>query len=165
MPAPAHRRLAEQRVVYRIGDPKGAYPIYSGLGAMRQAARWHRKGQEVIYCAQYFSTAMLEKLVHYSGHPPGGQHYIEIVIPAGTTYEVVTAHSLPGWEKADQRAPRTFGAKWIDEVRSAVLFVPSVVARMESNVLINPKHPQFPTIKPGLEQPVTWDKRLFAPMP
>jgi RES domain-containing protein len=165
MAAAAHRRLAESRLVYRIGDPHGAYPIYSGIGATRNAARWHAKGQAVIYCAEHLSTALLEKLVHYSGRIPNNQHYIAIAIPGGTTYEVVTPDRVPGWEKPDQRASRALGRKWIEEARSAVLFVPSVVVRTENNVLINPAHPDFPRIKPGLETPITWDKRLFASVP
>ena len=148
-------------LVYRIGDPKGAFPIYGAEGARRVSGRWHRKGQAAIYTSAYYSTAMLERLVHYSGKLPSGQHYIEIVIPAGITYEVVTSHSLNGWEHKDGRVARVFGAEWIDDVRSAILIVPSVVARMERNVLINPAHADAARITPGLEAPVTWDARLF----
>jgi RES domain-containing protein len=165
MAAATHRKLPEQRLVYRIGDPHGAYPIYSGIGTARNSGRWHVKGQAVIYCAEHLSTALLEKLVHYSGRIPSNQHYIAIVIPNGTTYEVVTPDLVTGWERPDQQASRAFGRKWIEEARSAILCVPSVVARMENNVLINPAHPDFPSIKPGLETPVTWDKRLFASTP
>jgi RES domain-containing protein len=157
-----HRKLSEPMTTYRIGDPRGSYPIYSGEGARRVAGRWHRRGQEVIYTAAHYSTAMLELLVHYSGQAPTGQHFIAIEVPAGITYEVVTADVLPSWERSDQRAARAFGGKWLDEQRSAVLLVPSVVARMEQNVLINPAHPDASQIRPGLEQPIWWDKRLFS---
>jgi RES domain-containing protein len=161
MPAGLHRRLAAPLVVYRIGDPKGAFPIYSGEGARRVSGRWHRKGQAVISASVSYSTAMLERLVHYSGKLPRGQHYIEITIPVGTAYEVVTGHGLPRWDEKECRAARAFGAKWFDEGRSAILLVPSVVARMERNVLINPSHADSSRISPGLEIPVTWDARLF----
>lgn len=161
MPARTHRRLPAPMLVYRIGDPQGAYPIYSAEGARRVSGRWHRKGQAVIYCSAHYSTAMLERLVHYSGKLPRGQHFIEITIPAGTTYEVVTSDSLSGWNGKDSRLARAFGTEWIDELRSAILIVPSVVARMERNVLINPAHADAARIVPGLESPVTWDIRLF----
>jgi RES domain-containing protein len=156
-----HRRLPEPKTVYRIGDPNGTYPIYSAEGTRRVAGRWHRKGQAVIYCSEHYSTAMLERPVHYSGVLPSGQHYIEIAIPTGTTYEVVTGDTLPGWERKDRRAARAFGAQWLDEARSAILIVPSVVARMECNVLINPAHADAARIKHALETPVTWGERLF----
>jgi len=156
-----HRVLPEQMTAYRIGDPKGSYPIFSGEGARRVAGRWHRRGQTVIYASEHYATAMLERLVHYSGELPAGQHYVAITIPAGTSYEVATGDSVPDWYKKDQFAARDFGGRWLDEVRSAVLFVPSVVARMERNVLINPAHADAARIRPGLEQPVWWDDRLF----
>jgi RES domain-containing protein len=149
-------------VAYRIGDPKGSYPIYSVEGARRVSGRWHRKGQEVIYASQHYSTALLEKLVRYSGGLPKGQHYIRIEIPAGVSYEVVTVHSLPGWDQQSGHKARAFGAAWYEEKRSALLLVPSFVARMENNIVINMRHADAARIKTGLEEPVVWDDRLFA---
>lgn len=160
-----HRRLPEPMTAYRIGDPRGAYPIYSADGARRIDGRWHRKGQAVIYASEHYSTAMLEKLVHYSGALPKGQHFITVTIPAGTTYESVSVHSLPGWERSDGAVARTFGAAWLGEARSAILLVPSVVARMERNILINLAHPDAAAIRSTLEEPVPWDERLFAKVP
>lgn len=159
------RKLPEPKRVFRIGDLNGTYPIYSGEGAARVEGRWHEKGQEVIYTCENYSTAMLEKLYHYSGRLPSNQHFIEVDIPASTSYEVVTKDSLPDWYKEDQITARQFGSDWIREGRSAILIVPSVVARMEANVLINPRHDDAKSIKAGLEIPVTWDARLFEPDP
>ncbi|PPD31308.1 MAG: hypothetical protein CTY20_00785 [Hyphomicrobium sp.] len=158
-----HRTLAQPLKGYRIGDPAGEFPIFSGEGAKKVAARWHQKGQEVIYAADHLSLAMLEKLVHHSGRLPRGQHYIEITIPAGTSYEVVTADSLPRWYEASCATSRPFGTQWLEEKRTAILIVPSVVVRLERNILINPLHADFKAITPGLETPITWDDRLFAP--
>jgi len=58
---------------------------------------------------------------------------------------------------------RAIGDAWIREQRTAVLVVPSVVARREGNVLINPRHPDFSGIVAGVPGPVVWDARLFAP--
>lgn len=157
----AVRTLSEPRVVWRIGDPDGRFPIYSEEGARRHEGRWHAKGQDVIYTSEHYGTAMLEKLVHYNGILPPNQHFIEIRIPAGTSYEVVTKDSLDGWDRPDGSESREFGRKWIDEKRSAILIVPSVVSREEHNVLINPNHADSARIKVGPEKPVRWDARLF----
>ena len=159
--AKGHRQTATAMRAFRIGDPKGQYPIYSSAGAIRFAGRWHRKGQPVIYASLNYSTAMLERLVHYSGRLPEGQHYIEITIPAGTSYEVVTGDSLPGWDRQDGRISRAFGGAWVEQGRSAILLVPSVVARLEQNVVINAAHPDTGRFSHGLETPLTWDTRLF----
>lgn len=157
----AHRALPLSMTAYRIGDPAGQFPIYSAEGSRRLAGRWHRRAQGVIYAAEHYSTAMLEQLVNHSGRLPIGQHFIEITISAGVSYEVVTKDSLPGWQREDQRAARAFGAQWAIQRRSAVLIVPSVVARMERNVVINPAHADFARIAASLEQPVWWDERLW----
>lgn len=157
-----HRRLAEPMTVYRIGDPRGAYPVYSGLGARTVSARWHRRGQEVVYTSEHLSLSILEKLVHYSGELPANQHYIEIKIPAGVSYEVVEPNKLVGWDRATCGVSREFGATWLAEARSAILVVPSVVVRQERNVLINPARDDARLIRPGLETPLHWDARLFG---
>ena len=145
---------------YRIGDPNGYYPIYSGEGSIRLEGRWHEKGQEVIYTSEHYSTALLEKLAHWNGVLPPNQHYVEIAIPAKVSYEVVTKDSLPDW--TDPARARPFGARWLAERRSAILIVPSFVARMERNVLINPLHEDAKLIAAGLAEPVVWDKRLLG---
>lgn len=155
------RKLSEQLVVWRIGDPDGRFPIYSEEGARRNEGRWHVKGQEVIYAAEHYGTAMLEKLAHYNSILPPNQHFIEIQIPSGVSYEVVTKDSLDGWDKSDAAESREFGRKWLEEERSAILIVPSIVSREENNVLINPNHKDSSRIIVGREKPVRWDDRLF----
>jgi RES domain-containing protein len=155
-----HRKLSEPWRVYRIGDPDGGYPIYSGTGARLFPGRWNAQGQGMIYTSRHYSTAVLEKLI-YTGEMPPNQHYLEIEIPAGVSYEVLTPEVLPDWNSSNSQASRAFGAAWFEQKRSAILIVPSAVAPLERNVLINPDHPDSSRIRPGLETPVYWDERLF----
>lgn len=105
---------------------------------------------------------MLEVLTRLT-YPPGDQHYTEIEIDAGLSYEMLVEPRVPGWDSRDGRASQAFGAQWAEERRSLALLVPSVIARMERNVLINPAHPEFARVRAGLPQPVWWDARLFGP--
>jgi len=146
---------------YRIGDPDGEHPIYSSAGSKLFPGRWNDSDHPVIYASEHYSTAMLEKLIHGSGRMPPNQHFIEISIPPGVSYETVTKDSLPGWETEDCAAARAHGVKWQGEGRSALLIVPSVVARMENNIIINETHPDARRITFSLHQPVWWDSRLF----
>jgi hypothetical protein len=57
---------------------------------------------------------------------------------------------------------KRFGEAWCRERRSLVLLVPSVVARLDRNVLINPTHPEFSRLETSLHEPVYWDRRLFG---
>lgn len=147
---------------YRIGDPVGTYPIFDATGSTIAPGRWNTPGSPVIYASEHFSTALLEKLVHGSGRLPPNQHYIEITIPRGLSYEVFSPPSLPGWDAMPATESKAFGEQWCVERRSVILVVPSVIARVDSNVLINPAHPEFPTIASSLHHPVYWDRRLFG---
>lgn len=156
-----HRVLDRPLRVFRIGDPKGRFKIFSGEGSALVEGRWHKRGQDVIYASENYSLALLEKLAHFNGALPAGQHFIRIAIPAGVSYEVVTKDTLPAWCLPGNPAARTFGSQWFTQRRTALLLVPSFVAREERNVLINPHHPHAAKIEPDLEQPVVWDDRLF----
>jgi RES domain-containing protein len=146
---------------YRIGDPAGAYPIFDATGSKLFPGRWNTQTSPMLYTSEHYSTAMLEKLVHGSGHLPPNQHFIEITIPNGATYEYVTPSHLPGWDEETGNTSRAFGAQWQSEKRSLLLFVPSVVARLERNILINPDHPEFHQVTTGIAQPIWWDSRFF----
>lgn len=150
---------------YRIGDPTGTYPIFDASGSKLYPGRWNTPASPMIYTSQHYSTAMLEKLAHGSGRLPPNQHFIEITIPNGVPYEMVTPAHLPGWDHIGGSASKAYGEAWQQAKRSLLLFVPSVVARLEANILINPDHPEFPKITHGLHQPVWWDARLFASVP
>ena len=97
-----------------------------------------------------------------TGELPPNQHFIQITIPNGLSYEMLNHAHLPGWDTDNASVSRTYGEAWQTSRRSLLLLVPSVVARMELNVLINPEHPEFPRITHSLHQPVWWDRRLFG---
>lgn len=147
---------------FRIGDPNGAYPIFDATGSTIAPGRWNTPGSPVIYSSEHYSTAVLEKLVHGSGRLPPNQHYVQVTIPRGLTYEVLLGAAVPGWDTMPAVASKRFGEDWCLQRRSAILFVPSVVARLDNNILINPAHPEFSSIAVSLHQPVYWDKRLFG---
>jgi RES domain-containing protein len=116
----------------------------------------------MIYTSEHYSTAMLEKLVHGNGRLPANQHFIEIKILPGVTYEVFSQPHHPDWDAEDCLVAKAYGAEWLASKRSLILIVPSIAARMESNILINDAHPEAGKITHGLHQPIWWDKRLFA---
>lgn len=156
------QRLHQVGKAYRIGDPAGAHVIFDAAGSRLYPGRWNTNASPVIYASEHYSTAMLEKLAHGSGHLPPNQHFIEITLPNGLSYEVVDPAHLPGWDDPGCFAAKAFGEAWQQAARSVLLYVPSLVARMEQNVLINPAHAEFSAITHGRHHPVWWDRRLFA---
>ncbi len=156
------QRLDRTLTVFRIGDPNGSYPIFDARGTVDYPGRWNHSDTPVIYAGEHYSTAMLEKLAHASGLLPPNQHYIAITLPRGLSYEMVTKDHLPTWASEEPTDARAYGARWVHESRSTVLIVPSFVARVEHNVLINPSHPETSQIEYTIPKPVWWDERLFA---
>lgn len=146
---------------YRIGDPAGAFPIFDDTGSRLFPGRWNRAQSPMIYTSEHFATAMLEKLIHGSGSMPPNQHYIEVMIPPGISYEIFDPVQYPGWDRHSCQVSRKFGHEWQVSRRSLLLIVPSVVARPERNFLINRAHPEFARLTTSLHQPIYWDRRLF----
>ena len=146
---------------YRIGDPAKAFPIMDAAGSRLYPGRWNDAGTPVIYASEHYSTAMLEKLVHASGRLPPNQHYVELEFPRGISTEEVQGEQLLGWDDEEPDRAQAFGAQWVRERRTLLLLVPSFVARMERNVVINPLHPEFERIHVSAAAPVWWDDRLF----
>ena len=160
--APRKQAPAPTWQAWRIAD--GRFDPFSPVGASLVGGRWNSPGLGVIYASRSFAGAMLECLAHAGiGRVPRTHVAVEIAIAQTLTVERHDESSLPaGWDHADLRVARAFGDTWIRELRTAVLVVPSVVARREGNVLINPRHPDFSGIVAGTPEAVVWDARLFG---
>jgi RES domain-containing protein len=148
--------------IFRIADRR--HPVWSGTGAMLVGGRFNSPGRPVIYGALNFAGAMLEVLVHARiGKVPKHHVWVEVDVPADVSIEQAGLENLPvGWDAPDAQVARRFGDQWIEEGRSALLVVPSVVARAERNVLVNPNHPEAARLVASAPQPVVWDQRLFV---
>ena len=146
---------------YRIADRR--HRIFDGQGAASFGGRWNSPGRRVIYASETYAGAMLEVLAHANiGRIPRSHSWIEILIAKGVKVEELKEGELRGWDAADQRASRAHGDHWYDEGRTAVLIVPSVLARPERNIAINQEHPDFVKIRASAPEPVNWDERLFG---
>src|SRR6266850_1179908 len=104
---------------YRIGDPDGAYPIYDAEGARLYPGRWNTHASPVIYTSEHYSTALLEKLVHANLVMPANQHFVEITIPNGVSYEVFQTAAHPGWDSRNETICKAFAQAWYEEKRAA----------------------------------------------
>ena len=147
---------------WRIAD--GRFAPFSPIGASLVGGRWNSPGLAVIYASQSYAGAMLECLAHAGiGRIPKTHVSIQISIAGSVAVERRGEENLPdGWDHADQRVARAVGDEWIRAARTAVLVVPSVVARQEANVVLNPNHPDFKRVRAGDPAAVVWDARLFA---
>jgi len=144
---------------FRIADMR--HTIFDGTGAMLYGARWNSPGRRIIYASETYAGALLEILVHGSGSVPRSHGYVEIEIPVGLPIEEIKPDGLPHWDSPSMETARAFGDQWYDQRRTPMLIVPSVVTRVERNILINQQHPDFARIKASRPLPVRWDKRLW----
>lgn len=148
--------------IFRIGDER--HPLWDGSGAALVGGRWNSPGRPVIYGSLSYACAMLEMLAHASiGRIPATQRFVVADVPDGVTLERHDAHALPaGWDAENSSSARGFGDRWLQEARTAILLVPSVVARPEWNALVNPLHPDAARLVVSASEKVVWDKRLFV---
>ncbi len=148
--------------LFRIASSRHA--VWSGTGAAILGGRWNKPGQPVIYTSLTYAGAMLEILVHTNTAkiPPSHQCVIAQV-PDDVEITRYTAESLPeGWDCQESKVAQEIGDRWFTEGKTAILIVPSVVARMEFNALVNPGHADTSRIIVSEQKMVLWDSRLFT---
>lgn len=143
----------------------GQHPIWSGEGARLFGQRWNPAGLPAIYTGTSFAICLVEILVHANRKtPPSAARYVEAVAPDNVSRETFDPASHIGWDDPmDTSIAQTFSGAWIEERRSALLIVPSVVTGgRDTNVVVNPGHPDAARISVGPETPAKFDPRLFG---
>jgi RES domain-containing protein len=143
----------------------GLHPIWSGDGARLFGQRWNPPGLPAIYAGTTFAICLVEILVHANRKsPPSAARFVEANVPDDVSREIFDPIRHPGWDDPlDASVARAFGRVWIEQQRSALLFVPSVLtAGRDTNVVVNPNHPDATRILVGPETPVALDPRLFG---
>jgi len=146
--------------LYRIAEGQFARDL-TGEGARLYGGRWNPKGIPMIYTAESVALAALEMLVRLATP----KHYFRVIyeIPDNASRETVGVADLPtNWLLPH---PNTrlieLGRRWAQEKRSLLLQVPSAVVRGEGwNYLLNPLHPEFPTVTIADNSPFEYDFRL-----
>ena len=148
--------------VYRIAQSKYIRDL-SGTGARLYGGRWNPKGYAMLYTSEHRSLATLEVLVHWKSEiVPPELNIITLEIPDAA----VDVYDSAAFEKsavvqfkADQNI--AFGKFWLESLASVAIKAPSIVIPEENNVLINPLHPDFSTIKIVSVEKFELDQRLF----
>lgn len=137
-------------------------PFGSTLGP----GRWHLPapaGLPVVYAAGSRALAQLEKRVHANGVAPVRQALIRLELPEGAELLDVGADlSLQARWRTDEGYTQGLGVDWLRSLASLGLWVPSFVEPQERNLLINPAHRQYASLKLVVEHAkFVFDPRLF----
>ena len=147
--------------IYRISSCNYITDI-SGKGAALYGGRWNNKNTYILYTAESRALALLEAVVHIGKVKDLGFCILTLELP-GDLVEIYPQNELPSdWKK--NPAPdhlKKIGDDFIKSNRKLALKLPSVIMEEESNILINPAHPDFIKIKIVGTKKIQIDNRLF----
>ena len=147
--------------VWRIVSSEFAETAFDGEGARTGGGRWNPRGVPVAYASQSAALCVLEAVANLEMMPLLNDYRLIPVAVEDARIENVSADDLPaGWAE-DLELTRAIGGRWIEELRSVALRVPSVLVPVEHNLLINPAHPDFQELLPEPPLPFSFDARLF----
>ena len=141
--------------VWRLTKPEHA-PGLDGEGARLWGGRWNSPGLPMVYAASSLALAALEVLVHLppqmrrtGGFPPYMAVCLDVpddrVVPIGP---------------ASLATPRSIGDDWARARTSLALLIPSLIIPQETNLLINPAHPDITLVLVGQIDPFHFADRL-----
>ena len=150
------------RQAWRIFKARHEGTAFDGEGAGVYGGRWNSPGTRLVYSSATLSLAALENLVHLN--PPVAFKWVAIPVSfEERLVEVMSIAGLPVDWTEEPPPPSTMevGDQWVKQARSAVLEIPSVIVRSESNFLLNPAHPDFKKVVIGKSVPFAFDPRLL----
>lgn len=151
-------------LVWRLSRFDSAAKTFDGQGARLYAGRWHEEGTPVVYTSEHLSLAALELFVNVDpGQARQTFHAFSAELP-DELLEIFPSEQLPApWAPTDTpTAARAFGSEWARSGRSLALVVPSVIIRRERNIIINPRHPEFPKVHIQGPEPFAFDPRMLG---
>lgn len=131
--------------VYRVTQLKYKNETLSGTGAEKFGGRWNEPGIRAVYCSENISLALLEYYVHSFNTAvlPKQIGVARIFIPDDFSIEELS--TLPeSWNHYPytHETTRIFG-EYTRRPDFFALKVPSSIAILESNIILNPQHPRF----------------------
>lgn len=150
-------------ILYRISQEKYCTDL-SGEGARLYGGRWNREGTAVLYTASNSSLAMLEKLVHLQPSLfPEDLKMVHLEVPENVSLITVKKKELTtNWrDESLTYHLHNLGEQFIKEGKALGLIVPSVINDIDTNVILNVRHPDYSKIKIIKTTKVLFDKRLL----
>lgn len=155
------------RSIWRIATDAKDYEAddLSGVGAKMTGGRWNTVGVPMLYCAESRALACLETVVHLeAGGLPYNRYLVEIAVPSEVWAKarVETAASLKiGWDAQPAgRVSIGLGSDWARGKSSLLLLVPSAIVPEETNILVNPEHPDRVRLRARKIRKWVYDPRL-----
>ena len=136
----------------------------SGEGARQKGGRWNSPGRAVVYLSEDAALPILETLVRLDlprDLIPADYvlmridlSILELDVPGSWLEE--GPEDLTGLSES-----RAFGDRWIEEGRTPILRVPSVIVPESLNLILNADHRLVSKLPKPSSRPFEFDSRLF----
>ena len=149
-------------IVYRLCKKKYVDDL-SGYGAEMNSGRWNGKGTPALYTSGSRALAVLEIAVHVPfGIMPINYYMISIEVPVGGITRIEIPDLPNDWNRNPfARSTQYIGVDFLKANKNLILQMPSATVTGDFNYIINPKHPDFKSLKIIKNEPFEFDLRLF----
>ena len=162
----AKNRPSEVVHAYRIVAPRWVDDALSGEGARKFGGRWNSPGRAMVYLGGSRALAALEMLVHLTTPLSRAKVYkiVKVSIPSDLISDYPLGILPKNWrDHPPAQITQEIGDDWLksnNSMNQLALRVPSTLIPEESNILLNPLHPDFKKIKTHTPEDFCFDSRL-----
>jgi len=149
---------------WRLIKARHAAIAFDGEGARLEGGRWNPKGIPAVYLSDHPALAALEVFIHLKSAATKIEFVMyRVEIPIEVPVLEMTVADLPaGWRnEPPSHETMAIGEKWIKEGKATVLKVPSVLVPAAANLVLNPRHKDFPKIRIGPAVKFSFDPRMW----
>ena len=151
-------------VAWRLVKQRHQATAFDGEGARRVGGRWNPTGTRVVYLSDSLALAALETFVHLGRAALQIAHVaFRTEIPDNVPITTIADAELPpGWRsEPPSDVTKQVGSDWVTRAQTVVLRVPSVIVPNESNLVLNPAHPDFARLQIFPAEPFHFDPRMW----
>lgn len=151
---------------YRIQKEKYNKETLLGRGAEKSGGRWNPIGVALVYTSITTSLAVLELQPHIDKtqiHSLPKLNFAVLEIPEECIHEFEIGELPIGWDSIPSTSvAEQFLAPYLASKHSLVYKVPSAVNHYETNLLIDPNHPDIGRIVEKTYLDFSLDKRVYG---
>ena len=150
---------------WRIVPHERAHDAFAGEGAKLYGGRWNSPGFALVYGSEHKSLTALEQLVHLDLRLRNRFKAFLFQCPASLVHRIALLDLPKDWRQQPPPAStQRLGDAWMQQGRSPVLAVPSIIIPEELNYLLNPAHADFHKITVTESRDFVFDPRLLLDM-
>lgn len=148
--------------IWRIAQRKYALERLCA-GSALYGGRWNPVALPALYCGASIAICALEKFVHVGSAPLPPLVLVAVDIPDHSNIFTPAMTELPSdWnELPTSVSAQILGREWLERGEALAMRVPSAVLPEESNVILNPRHPDFQHVELTVIRPFSFDQRMF----